>query len=1482
MRFFILCLFFISSLCTAIEDDYLLVLTSQRNSETIAEAARLFYIAHPNKKHLIIKARSDVQLWELSSEERSVLINNSRALLGFGLYGASVPNLKSLLTQYKKPKLLINSDHRLVALSQFSKTRIFPNLTIMRDIAKNQPGANFKQDLDQQIIQYPNKKEWLQARGYWKAGGANNSAEMFAWFFNVLNEKITFKPAIPSPDLRWYINDTFYNQLTTTELNKLNQQPIMAIIDHAGGSRPADAKLLREICQLATQQYNNQCLGAIASWGKAGVNTVEKLALIKHRLSAVVMLQDFVIGGGDGREKVTKLLTELNVPVIKAIKLRDRTAIERQLSSDGLAQEKVYYQVAMPELQGASQPLVIATAGKATNDAITGIRVQGVTAETSSIHSLLTRVQRWNLLQTKANADKKVGIVYYNHPPGRHNIGADNLDVPASLWQILNQLKAAGYNTGELPKSQDDLLDMMQARGVNLPRDSGALKTMSQHIVRMKSDEYNAWFKTLPATVQREMEQGPFGLLHEQLTAAISQNKGKLAEDALHHTVEEMHHLLEGVDHKGRTRALALLGQLETCYLGAIKSSEDQSCMNNAPHIIDALQKTGIEGLGGWGKAPGNVMTFKGELLIPGLTFGNIFIGPQPPRGWEINEELLHANLAFPPPHQYLAFYHFLRNQFKADAFVHVGRHSTYEFLPRRSVGLAPDDYSRIIAGDVPGIYPYIVDGVGEGIQAKRRGLAVMVDHLTPPLASTPLYDELLQLRQLIESFEANHGSSNEIIAKRLVEQIREKVDKLELKEELAQAMSAELAVMGISFEEVDDDMMVHEVGHYLTDLQERFMPLGLHIFGKNWEEDAIQMMLTSMLSRTDDKNSVVKTDDELKNNISQKLIASPKAEMTALLNGLKGGYITPGQGNDPIRSPASLPTGRNFYALDSSLIPSRVAWQLGQEMAASARKNNAKAEDKREALILWASDVVRDEGVMIAFGLDMLGLEPIWNSRGLVKGLKRQENQQHQPRIRRDMVFTTSGLFRDLYGQQMLMLDKATLMALDASSDTIRTDYPALSLSLANALKVLGKEALGGNEPLKLNQVAAHWVTQAKELLAEGYSDKDAGISASLRVFGDAPGSYGAGINRLVERSGAWEKREELAKVYTRRLGHSYSNASFGAPAQKAFKRALSDVENTYFGRSSNLYGLIDNNDAFDYLGGLSLAVETLTGKAPNNFIIDHADPKNVKTKRLGPALRQELRGRFLNPAWLKGQMKHDYAGARTMGSEFLEYLWGWQVTNPTLVGDWAWDEVKAVYIDDRYDLQLDEFLEKGHNAHVKSNMLAIMLVAAQKGFWNADKQTLEQLAENFAKLVKLNGLPGSGHTDPDNPMLPWLEQHLSAEQWQDIAQAIASALGTEVQEEPEEVHRVAELLLKVDALEEPPVKDESKNDTELKAQESTNTETNKETKDTADESTEHNENTIWQWWLALALILFISTGFYRGFVKAKRLSNLAQTGSK
>ena len=441
----------------------------------------------------------------------------------------------------------------------------------------------------------------------------------------------------------------------------------------------------------------------------------------------------------------------------------------------------------------------------------------------------------------------------------------------------------------------------------------------------------------------------------------------------------------------------------------------------------------------------------------------------------------------------------------------------------------------------------------------------------------------------------------------------------------------------------------------------------------------------------------------------------------------------------------------------------------MGVDLATQARVTT-KA-DEADAIVLWASDVVRDEGAMIAFGFDMLGIKPVWSSRGIVKRLERLDianmTENDQPRVRRDTLYTTSGLFRDLYGAHIIWLEQAFLMALDASSNQIRKGYPALSLALNAALDPLGKKQTPGDESLTINHVAAQWVNDAKLALQQGRSAQDAGRTATYRMFGDAPGTYGAGVNRLVERSGSWDDRADIAKVYIRRMGHAYGANIQGEPQQDLFTQRLSSVGNTYLGRSSNLYGLLDNNDTFDYLGGLSLAVETVKGQVPENFILKHEDNTNISIEPLSVALLSELRGRFLNPQWLEPLMDEGYAGARTMGSEFFEYLWGWQVTNPDVVKSWVWDEVKSVYIDDRHGIGLDTFLEENHNVHVKSNMLAVMLVAAQKEFWQADQATLEQVSQQFSDLLIENGLPGSGHTSPNNPIFKFIEDYVGDAQF-------------------------------------------------------------------------------------------------------------------
>jgi cobaltochelatase CobN len=418
----------------------------------------------------------------------------------------------------------------------------------------------------------------------------------------------------------------------------------------------------------------------------------------------------------------------------------------------------------------------------------------------------------------------------------------------------------------------------------------------------------------------------------------------------------------------------------------------------------------------------------------------------------------------------------------------------------------------------------------------------------------------------------------------------------------------------------------------------------------------------------------------------------------------------------------------------------------------------------------------VRDEGVMVAFTLALMGTEPVWNARGIVTDVRLMTGA-----TRRDAIVTTSGLMRDLYPNLLRLIDRAGLLALAASADTLLQEHPEIEVALAAALQPL-PAVEWGKELVKSNQVASEWLKRTQALQRSGLPLAEAGRAAALRIFGDAPGAYGAGVNRLTERSGAWSERAELGKVYRNRLGHAYGLAAEGEAAHVAFDTALSNVGRAWHGRASNLYGLLDNNDAFDYLGGMSLAIEGLTGRRVEGLILQHADPGRADIEPLATAVLGELRGRHLNPAWLKALMAHGYAGARTMGQEFLENLWGWQVTRPDLIENWTWDEVKSVYFDDKQKLGLPEFLGQGQNAHVKAHMLAIFMVAAQKGFWKTDAATIKKMGNELARLVAKNGLPGSGHTAPNHPMWEWLAPQLDAGEAQALGVTLAKARGENV----------------------------------------------------------------------------------------------------
>ena len=1438
-----------------------------------------------------ITIRSVSQLNQLTNSQIQELINQHQALVIAGVFGESVERLLALQYQGNQTRLILNTDRRLMVLHQDKLGANIADLakeqlqTLMAALDKN----NYLPALTTKQKQWPEYAYWLQARAYWQNRGKENLGQLFAWLKTITiensadDQNLTTQAAeiIPLQPIRFYWQQQPISIANLSKKILMNKtKPVVFIIDHDTGDQPGQWQLHQQLCQSKWQ-----CVSVLASWGEASVKAVEQIANMQSTQPfALIALQDFVIGGGEGRQAVTEQFTKLNVPVFKGIRVTELSALEYELSPTGLPSDSVHYRVAMPELQGISQPHILALASSAKTDMLTGARLSISQVLTEEVSRLQQRVNGWLALTTAKNSEKKVAIVYYNHPPGRHNIGADNLNVQQSLWHMLQELKAQGYDLGpeaDLPKSAEELLDILQLKAVNLPQDAGELKKMAPLINAMSTDKYQTYFDTLPDIVKAEMVEGPLGYLHArvkfflfeqgqkqltQLPAIERRSVLKALLDNVENTSVDLHHALDGIRHKGRDRALDLLEQLTEKYRTLITLNIDHSDIstdqwNTAEELKSALINMQIEGIRGWGQVPGKTMVWDNQILLPGVQFGNVFLGPQPPRGWELNEELLHANMTFPPPHQYLAFYYHLRDVFKANAIVHLGRHSTYEFLPKRAVGLSASDYPSLIIESIPSIYPYIVDGVGEGIQAKRRGVAVMLDHLTPPLATTELYDGLLQLRQLIESAEA---ASNQITKQKAVKALRHKIEVLHLKDELIASMDEELQVRGIGFGEVDDDFLLHEVGHYLTKLQEDFMPLGLHVFGQDWQQDAVDTMMSSIEKGDLDFN------DSQRNTIKQNLIKSPKEEMSAFLNALNGGFTAPGKGNDPIRTPDALPTGRNFYALDSSLIPSQLGFSTGQQLATKAREDNPVTDKShKEAVILWASDAVRDEGAMIAFGMDMLGVKPVWNRRGILKSLqlipldgKRVE--------RRDIVFTTSGLFRDLYAQQLAWLDRSVLLALAASKDVIERDHPALIVALNSALKpvahMLEQQKHEFNESLENNMVASNWLREAQVLLRSNkeLTPEMLGRQASYRIFGTAPGAYGAGINRLAERSGAWQERKELGEAYIKRMSHAYGamddSVEMGSNAQALFREQLAHVNNTYLGRASNLYGLIDNNDAYDYLGGLNLAIETISGQQPDSFVISHASDQQLSIDPLETALLSELRGRFLNRQWIQPLMKQGYAGARTMGSEFIENLWGWQATSPEIIRSWVWQDLKAIYIDDSLDIGLDEFLQQKHNVQVQSNILAVMLVAIEKGFWQADQKTQQELADKFAKNIIEHGIPGSGHTHANHPIYKFIKPMLSAELNRQLDHVLAAANHTPVGDVASGIEHIQEISTEqVDNLQE-----------ENKAQQDNE---NVQDQENQSEQAETQNQAV------IGLVVFILILILAGYIRSRRqLRNLEQ----
>ncbi|MCK8604335.1 cobaltochelatase subunit CobN [Desulfoferrobacter suflitae] len=705
---------------------------------------------------------------------------------------------------------------------------------------------------------------------------------------------------------------------------------------------------------------------------------------------------------------------------------------------------------------------------------------------------------------------------------------------------------------------------------------------------------------------------------------------------------------------------------------------------------------------GQWGRVEdSDIMIHTGELIIPAVMLGNVVIMPEPARGWGDDPMKLYHSPVLYPHHQYVAAYLWLQREFAADAVIHLGTHATHEWLPGKQAGLSISCPPEVLITDLPNIYPYIVDDVGEGIQAKRRGRAVVIDHLTPGLREGGLYQEYSRLYELINSYSLAQSQGSRTGSLQLNE-IKKMVQQLGLDKDL-----------GLNLKDADTDDLLTRVEHYLVELKANFMPYGMHTFGRSPEADALEDTIKCIIKRNRNVDQ---------SRVKKALTDSGPLEIGRLLRALEGGYIAPGEGNDPVRNTEAIPTGKNFHGFDPARIPSPAAFESGRKAAQGIIDNSLKEKSRypeKVAVVLWATETIRNEGVNESTILYLMGVKPTWDGNGRVSGLEVIPGRILQrPRI--DVLINPSGLYRDLFPQFMLFLDQAVHQA--AQQEDIE------------------------------NLIARHNNALKTKLIQQGVPEDRAQRLSMVRIFSEPTGAYGTGVSEMAGASGTWQAPEEIVKVYENRVGYAFSQGQWGEEAKDLLRHNLGGVDVTVHSISSNVYGTMDNDDTFQYLGGLSLAVEKESGKAADTLVSMQRMPGQVDVENIAKTIGRELRTRYLNPRWIEGMKKEEYAGAREM-DQFLQNMWGWQVTVTSAIDESKWHQAYQVYVEDKYRMGLKDFFNQV-NPWAYQSMTARMLEAVRKDYWKADEKTRQKLAVEYVTSVVEKGVACCDHTC-NNPLL-------------------------------------------------------------------------------------------------------------------------------
>ncbi|GGX65500.1 cobaltochelatase subunit CobN [Streptomyces hiroshimensis] len=750
-----------------------------------------------------------------------------------------------------------------------------------------------------------------------------------------------------------------------------------------------------------------------------------------------------------------------------------------------------------------------------------------------------------------------------------------------------------------------------------------------------------------------------------------------------------------------------------------------------------------------WGPPPGEMFLDRsrnpeGDIVLAALRRGNLLILIQPPRGFGENPIAIYHDPDLPPSHHYLAAYRWIAASaedggFGADAMVHLGKHGNLEWLPGKNAGLSAACGPDAALGDLPLVYPFLVNDPGEGTQAKRRAHATLVDHLVPPMARAESYGDITRLEQHLDEY-AQISAMDPSKLPAIRAQIWTLIQAAKLDHDLGLEERPD--------DDGFDDFLLHVDG-WLCEVKDAQIRDGLHVLGGAPTGEARVNLVLSILRARQiwggksalpglrealglDESAATRTTADEAEEKARALVEAMEAagwdpaavasvaaghgegvaailtfaatevvprlaattdELDHAVHALAGGFVPAGPSGSPLRGLVNvLPTGRNFYSVDPKAVPSRLAWETGQALADSLleryRTDNGDWPQS-VGLSLWGTSAMRTAGDDVAEALALLGVRPVWDEASRrVTGLEPVTPEElGRPRI--DVTLRISGFFRDAFPHVIGLLDDAVRLV--ASLD----------------------------EPAEQNYIRAH--AQA-DLAAHGDERR-----ATTRIFGSRPGTYGAGLLQLID-SRDWRTDADLAEVYTVWGGYAYGRGLEGRPAREemetAYKRIAVAAKNT----DTREHDIADSDDYFQYHGGMVATVKALRGKAPEAYIGDSTRPETIRTRTLVEETSRVFRARVVNPRWIEAMRRHGYKGAFELAAT-VDYLFGYDATTG-VVPDWMYDKLAQTYV---LDPENRAFLQEA-NPWALHGISERLLEAESRGMWaKPDADTLAALREAF-----------------------------------------------------------------------------------------------------------------------------------------------------